>query len=167
MLAKSAALLRLERRLLCSRKKSDASARARWQKWTHSFLQLRRSGARRLSSASFEERRPARSIRPAITRPTANWGRTMTSIISCLVSSPKNPATNESFSTSRRDVGDCKFARTWISPSSVANTRTRVRTCCSCRLGILISIDGYTRAWLCCAPSKMASPWRVRPAMDY
>ena len=40
----------------------------------------------------------------------------MTSIISCLVSSPKNPATNESFSTSRRDVGDCRFARTWIFP---------------------------------------------------
>ena len=101
-----------------------------WQKWILSTLRLPLRHARQLSLALFEERRLAPSIRPAITLPTANWRRIMTSIISFLVSSPKNPATNESFSMSRRDVGDCKFARTWTSPSSAANTQPKARTCC-------------------------------------
>jgi apolipoprotein N-acyltransferase len=44
-------------------------------------------------------------------RPTENWKRTTTSIISCLASNPKNPVTNECYLTRRPGVGDCKLQR--------------------------------------------------------
>ena len=78
---------------------------------------------------------------------------------------PENLAINECCSTSRRVVGDCKFARTWTFPSSAANTPCRVRTCCWCRRGTLISIDGCTRGWPCCARSRTVSRWPARRAM--
>ena len=94
-LTRSVALLRPERRSLFFRKKSGASVRLRYQKWMLFSLRPRLLHARRLSSAWFEERRPAPSILPAFIRPTENSRRTTTNIICSLASNRKNQATNE------------------------------------------------------------------------
>ncbi len=131
------------------------------------FLPLRMINAQPLSSALFEKRLPPRLTLPVCIRRTENQRRTTTSIISSLVWNPKNPATNESFSTSRRGVGDFRSARTWIFPSSAANTQPRARICYWCLPGTSIWMVGCTGAWPFCAPSKMVSVSLVRRVTGY
>src|ERR1043166_7213896 len=82
----------------------------------------------RLILGLFDEHRRALSILPGFIRPMENWKPTTTSIISSLGLSLKNRAINESPWISPRDVGDYKFARTWISHSSVANMEPKEQT---------------------------------------
>src|SRR5213076_1553190 len=131
-----------------------------------SFLQLLLTHAPRLSLALFGERHSAPLILLAFIRRTENSRRTTISIIWYPALSPKNPATNECFSTKCRDVGDCKFARTWISRSSAANMPSKAPPCCWCLHGTSISIAGCTRGWPCYARLRTVLRLLVPGATD-
>jgi len=76
---------------------------------------------RAMSLGLFGERHSAAFILLAFIRRTENSRRTTIKHHLVPGVEPKNPATNECFSTKCRDVGDCKFAQDMDFPSSAAN----------------------------------------------